>query len=117
MKPVLNSTSILKELAGYSKIISTEFTIVSSKPALHIADNGMEMKSAIEAEPKTTGVKRVNAGDSVALGQTDTHTVGSIDTSKAARLTWIVAGEGSYGGVVGRDCNSALTRAVEPSVV
>ena len=37
--------------------------------------------------PKITGVKRAIAGDVVALGQTDTHTVGSIGTSKAAGLT------------------------------
>jgi len=53
----------------------------------------------------------------VSSGQTDTHTVGPIGTSKAAELTQITAVEGLYKGVRGHDGVSALAKAVGPSVV
>ena len=53
--------------------------------------------------PKITGVTRVITGDVVASGWTDAHTVDPIGTSKAARLTWITAEEGSCEGVGGHD--------------
>ena len=53
----------------------------------------------------------------VASEHTDTHTVGSIGTSKAAESTWIAAVEGSCEGVEGHDGVSALAKAVGPSVV
>ena len=67
--------------------------------------------------PKSTGVIRVIAGDAVASGQTDAHTVGPIGTSKAAGSTWIAAEEGSCEGVRGHDGKPELADPVGPSVV